>query len=269
MPYPILQNDNLVVPSQESIDAFLYCRENTTLGNIRQLCINCGIEIHDSELSSLYESFFLFEANDSKLNNLFAQIRSPEYTLDSVLSAVTALNSIYHTRLDDSYSTGRNIYNNFDSIREHLYNSPYEAIEIIANINRNGNNTQDHTLSFASKFCNFLAPNSYPIFDKYASNLIYWYLNSKRNSGVNVEHYYKKHLGIPIYYQLAYDEFSRLYELDTERYPYRKIDIFLWMYAKMLDISNRKNFEGILYIPADKRTRLRSYPCPCLQETPQ
>lgn len=253
-------NYELVTP-RDVIQSFIECRSNPTYENIKQLCERCGISVEDADVFKLFGDFCSLDRGDYFLGSLFDRIRNCETNnSEDIKLAVKTLNSIYHTRLLNSDNTADEIYARFDDIKECFRKREFvSAIETITNIHmqeENQNQTSNHIYSFASKFCSFYDVTSFPIFDKYSSNLVYWYLQRKKKTGEDVMYKYKTYLGIPDYFLGAYNEFIKLYELND----YKKADIFLWMYGKMLEYRHIKSFESIPYIPKGERNNLSHYP---------
>ena len=247
----------LVNPS-DVMQLFIYCRSNPTYEIIRQLCDCCEIDVTDEEVFHLYSQYCSLDRGDLFLDVLFSRIRDNEEADEgAVRLAVTTLNSVYHTRLYRPVETAGRLKDDYRVIIGHFRNDRIiDAVEIITNINTQAE-LQNHTYSFASKFCSFMDEMSFPIFDKYSSNMIYTYLKMKSNSGENVRYKYKKYLGIPDYFLGAYNEFIDLYELENN---YKNVDIFLWMYGKMLELKKLKNFDMVSYISLENRRELAHYP---------
>lgn len=247
-----VKGHQLVIPTTKVVDAFIKCHMKPSISLIIELCEACSISVSTHKINNLYnelyqplyESCFMHKDNDAVLNALFDRIASPQIATEhAVYEAVVALNYLYSTRLDNSYATAANIHTRINEIKN---TNPPEVIDTLTCINHSKDAKEDHIYSFASKFWSFLKPDTYPIFDRYSSNLICLYLQHKNVSPEHVEHKIKKNLGNPTYYKGAFDEFQELYDL--EKRTYKEVDIFLWMYGKMLEASGSMSFYGISYI---------------------
>ncbi len=153
---------------------------------------------------------------------------------DNTLIAVLLLDSIYHTRLKDPIRVAQSIHNEIiskegtdriicDSKKEILCKN----VDQIAKIDKEAGGA--YIYSFATKFCNRLAPDKYPIFDSFAAGLLMFYLKDIKKSGLgNYETYITK-----------YNRFKEQYELKD--LSYKIIDIFMWTYGKALHNWLREN----------------------------
>lgn len=249
----------LVSPSVPLINQFILCRANVSEESVTSLCEACEINVSPNDLTKLIKAFRFCNESDELLIHLFRKIKCEHIDYDVQLAVIT-LDSIYHTQLKDAYYIARRMNEEFDSIAELIrYKNLVPAVEKISNI-FNADNDENYIYSFASKFCSFMDSSSYPIFDTYSSNLIYLFLQEQPGLEKQPTKYkYKTYLGMPYYFKRAYDEFLDLYNL-SDNYNYKQVDMFLWMYGKMLDITNTRNFNHIDFIPLKKRYKYPHYP---------
>lgn len=175
---------------------------------------------------------------------VFSEIKRGEEILDSVFEklkngkitetekAVILLDCIYHTQI-------KNVTHFAIVLREHLEseegrkmfskiadaNTPKEKADCVDKIaslvkKKEGGN---YAYSFATKFCNRINPNKYPIFDGYVGWLLKYY-----------NHENKENFG-------KYDSFVEEYKTFKEKFKltecsYKELDVFLWTYGKALNI---------------------------------
>jgi len=101
---------------------------------------------------------------------------------ESILLAVVFLNQIYSTNLYDVYRVADHIYKKKDMILPAIETGKIEAVEMIATghgIGRKGCK-ESVFYSFSTKFCNYLNPKDYPIFDSHVEKMLKAY---NRNFG--------------------------------------------------------------------------------------
>ncbi|MDE5636440.1 MAG: hypothetical protein K2I43_00210 [Alistipes sp.] len=121
----------------------------------------------------------VYKANDclaqaDELQRRLADSFTDDYA--GILSVVVFLNQIYSTNLylNDVYRMAGHIYNRRDAVRPLIDAGSPEAVAMIAcghGIARKG--CRESVLySFASKFCNFLNPDCYPIFDSHVEQML-------------------------------------------------------------------------------------------------
>ena len=93
---------------------------------------------------------------------------------ESILLAVVFLNQIYSTNLYDVYRVADHIYKKKDMILPAIETGKIEAVEMIATghgIGRKGCK-ESVFYSFSTKFCNYLNPKAYPIFDSHVEKML-------------------------------------------------------------------------------------------------
>ncbi len=154
------------------------------------------------------------------------------------------INNVYHTRVYniDGIANGlkeKGICSQ-ESFRQRIKSSEWplpEFVELCKSV------TGQYTYSFASKVYSFLLPKDYPIIDSISSTLLSKYLSKDD---------YKIKWGTFSTYKDDYDFFLKQYGLG-EDYKYKKADIFLWTYGKILLNYWLDNgamvYEGVSYNP--------------------
>ena len=133
------------------------------------------------------------------------------------------LNSVYHTRLETK-----------DIAAEWSLTDTTKTLDDLVELCKQ--KTGRYAYSFATKVFSFIAPDKYPIMDRYVVNMLKAYLSQSEES-ISTSSWgdYSK-------YVEAYDEFRNKYGLT--KLTYKEIDEFLWMYGKLLQEYWKK--EGVL-----------------------
>jgi len=183
-----------------------------------------------------------YKPGDELLGTIFSEIRSSENpTLKQVQEAVIILNSLYNTNLQNVITTSSNIKEQLQDLLRKINERDLTVIDDITNINKQGENAQfnNKIYSFATKFCSFINP-SYPIFDRYSSNLLFMILNRYD------ERFPLKNLGNYSIFCQKYEVFLSKYSLDDTNY--KNTDTFLWMYGKILAASGDMVFDTVSHI---------------------
>lgn len=181
-----------------------------------------------------------YKPGDELLNDVFSEIRNVEYpSLRQVQEAVIILNSLYNTNLQNVITTSRNIKNQIPNLLRRINERDLTVIDDITRINQQGEDAQfsNKIYSFATKFCSFINP-SYPIFDRFSSNLLFMILNR------NDEQFPLEDLGNYRIFCEKYEVFQNKYSLDNNK----NTDTFLWMYGKILAASGDIVFETVSHI---------------------
>lgn len=201
------------------------------------------IEIEENETKLSFDSIRL---GDEMLDYAFNSLKNNQNN-NTYCIAVTLLDSIYHTQLKDPIRVANKIFNSKEFDIKRLLemnkktdiNERSNIIDIIAQID---NTEGTHIYSFATKFCNWLNPNAFPIMDRYVVCLLVKYKKlSKSKLGYSSEYIY------------AYDEFIGGC-LENKEYNYKKVDQALWTYGKLLEEKLEKkqmklSWESVQYKP--------------------
>lgn len=174
-------------------------------------------------------------------------IKKKNYSL-----AVKTIDDVYSTQLKDGLKDAQDLINKklVNQIRNEIkkvrnvedkkesYKCRGKIVDLIADGKKQGTNNR---YSFATKFCSFLAPDLFPIFDSISSSLIYQYLTEPVGDYRESFKVSKSSMGLYSYYLYVYDKFVEKYRINR---GYKKVDIFLWMYGKA--ISNYWDNLGII-----------------------
>ena len=230
---------------RECIELCVETWNEPTDDNIRRLVsfklINHN-DLDENKIRKLQMGFETCKPGDELLKELFkkiCEIDSP--TEKQIQEAVIVLDSLYNTNLQNVMTTSRNLSDRLSEIKPKIKQNDYLVIDTITEINRQGENKSynNKIFSFATKFCSFINP-AYRIFDRFSSNLLYMFLSIK---GDDIE---LKKLGNYGYFIQKYNDFIQKYKL--EDFVDRDIDIFLWMYGKVLAASGDISFELVSHI---------------------
>lgn len=206
-------------------------------------CIEKLLNISEKESKKGFGlDFSEIKQGEHLLNTVFDQIN--EKDLVSIETAVFLLDSIYHTRLQSPLRVANKIHKLFE--QENFLNKIKEAkeqqeiidcVNTITNIDKENDTNNNYIYSFATKFCNRINPRAFPIFDSYVAGLLYRY-NRKKNEFTKT--FTQASLGNYNNFFETYKHFIDAYQLSE--FDFKKIDIFMWTYGKILSSKN-SNYE--------------------------
>lgn len=91
---------------------------------------------------------------------------------------------------------------------------------------------KDKVYSFASKYCNFIQPEKYPIIDSYTRAVLYYYFKE-----TGVKKYTQEDLKDYSKYVEAINKFKKVFLGENCDINYKKLDVFLWLYGKLYGIK--------------------------------
>ncbi len=156
-------------------------------------------------------------------NNEYARNDDPAH----VLLKVITLARIYNTHTYAVYHAARYIQGRAKEIDEALNKSDPDIVDIIANVTLD--HSEKHAWSFASKYCSWHKPASYPMWDSRVCvylSCLNKYLRSVKETPFASPYNWTK-----------YREFKKLIEAFRDRYKlgsfsFKEIDMFLWKYGE-------------------------------------
>lgn len=218
---------------------------NPTVEKIRELSkfqLVKHQELDEDKIRKLHMVFETCKPGDDLLKDLFEELCEADHpTLKQVQETVIVLNAIYNTNLQNAMTTSANIEPQLQKLIERIKNKDLTVVDDIACINQQGRDVKDNNkiYSFATKFCSFINP-SYPIFDRFSSNLLFMFLYRKDDS-VRL-----KDFGDYSYFCAKYKDFLERYGI--EKTDYKGTDIFLWIYGKVLEASEDVAFATVSHI---------------------
>ncbi len=165
---------------------------------------------------------------DEALAKLFMAF-SENSDLSHILLKVVALNSIYATNI--SLHTAN--FTRIEKMARHIYemnidaflaNDDLRVVDLIANARLDDKNSKYY--SFASKYCSWQKPSSFPIYDSRARELLCKYKKQDRFYSFNSNDVYCIN-GYRKYYDIVF-AFRKHHGLDS--FDFKKIDKFLYLY---------------------------------------
>ncbi len=151
-----------------------------------------------------------------------------------ILLKVGILNSFYSTNIFKPFAVAERILKL--KIDERLNKGDISLIKDIAKNNISGKNKNFY--SFATKYCSMHNPEEYPMYDSYLEWILCLYNKQYEFYRFNKEDLrdYKK-------FKEILERFKVFFEL--EKFSFKEIDEFLWMYSKEIKPNNYKK-EGSL-----------------------
>lgn len=138
-----------------------------------------------------------------------------------VLVKAAAINNLYNTNIYDIYTVAEHIWNL--QIDDSLQQQSAELIEAIANVNIRGKNRRNY--SFATKYCHFHRPDTYPIYDSVVEQALWAYQIQDRFASFK-----RRELQQYLSYQQIMTQFQHHYCLTT--FNLRELDHFLWLIGR-------------------------------------
>ncbi len=141
---------------------------------------------------------------------------------DEVLLKVVALNSLYATNIYATREVADNIFR-LDIDRK-LEQHSLELVNEIALVTIKGKTRRNY--SFASKYCAWHSPETYPIYDSYVDGLLWAYQKKHKFSNFNRYDLWNSY---PQYVKAVRDFQERF---GLQQFTLKQVDNFLWLYGK-------------------------------------
>lgn len=157
---------------------------------------------------------------DRALSKLFATFPANDQR-DDILLKVTALNSLYYTNIFAVGQVAEHIFGL--KIDPKLKSHSLEVVNEIAVLSIKGKARRNY--SFATKYCSWHAPETYPIYDSYVERLLWAYQSTDAFASfkrADMQDYPK--------YKNIIENFQEHYGLSE--YGFKRLDEFLWLYGK-------------------------------------
>jgi hypothetical protein len=155
------------------------------------------------------------------VNLLFQDLCTSNTNLVEILLKVSALNDFYSTNIYDTHSVARHILS-LDADAK-LFLGDLGLVDQMANVSFNGKVRRVY--SFATKYCSHHAPDTYPIYDSYVDEMLWFF--RKRDRFAQFKRPAMK--DFPSFVEII-DKFRSFYGLT--KYTRKQIDIFLWLAGK-------------------------------------
>ena len=164
---------------------------------------------------------------DLALRKLFASLPF-NAELGDVLLKTAALNALYATSIFAIYQVAKHIHNL--QIDTRLAAQDRTLVEDIAQVQLS-NNKKRRNYSFATKYCSWHSPETFPIYDGFVDNLLWRYAQQDSFFGGEQLRRYDFWNDYPTFTRtmLAFRDYNNL-----QQFTLREIDKFLWGYAREL-----------------------------------
>ena len=168
------------------------------------------------------------DPQEKVLSSLFKEWYPENTKIEDILLKVSTLNDFYNTRILDTYTVSKHILN--CKIDEGLWRGDIGLVNKIARV-KIGEKTINF-YSFASKYCSHHEPETYPIYDRYVDEML-WYFKKKDKFSEFKRYELKEYKR----FSEIVNAFKRHYGLES---CLRKIDIYLWLTGKKRDERRRQ-----------------------------
>ena len=230
-------------------DIFRYGDELITVEDVREL-------VYDKTQSGKLDNK-MYVRGDVKI---YAEIRNARKSKDYA-GVVSKINGIYHTRAESAVTNVLNkeidiIKKSIENLKsedniEEFRKGRYEIIDTIAD-----GKGKKNRYSFATKFCSFLEPKLFPIFDSVSSTLLVAFL---KDFGCKID---KDILGQYSDFIKSHDAFQeKIINPDNPKeWNYKEIDRFIWLYGRVVSKYMERAgltiaFTSVPYIKLGKEDR--------------
>lgn len=182
----------------------------------------------------LWKKYSIYPLQEKILREIFRKY--PQNTNENeILLKAKTLNLYYSTNVQAIVQMAKHIKNL--KIDKHLKKGRLSIISDIANIKLE-NGKQRCFYSFATKYCNFHNPNSYPIYDSIVRKLL-CQLNKHfkfYNNGKYTEQQLKICENYPEYKEML-DSFCHKFNIKLN---YKMLDRYLWFWGKQLGLGSKQ-----------------------------
>lgn len=181
-------------------------------------------------------------SNEDKIQRLITRNIYDKDKYETILLTIVVINQLYSTNIYKIYQIADHIYKNREVIHSLISNGDSKAIKEIAighglKSSKRQSDEDINFYSFASKYCNYLNANEFPIYDSYIENMLCIY--NKRDSFGNFKREDLRQYSV---FKNAIKSFIEHYKLEV--FKLRDIDKFLWLYGKEL-LSDNKVESGV------------------------
>ena len=194
-------------------------------------------------------SFSEIKAGENALEKVFDEIRNCSDGIracgdEAIINGALLLDSIYHTQTYDSlhfafelqellkaddFALLKKIRSATIKTENH---TKVECIDAIASL-KVKEEGRKHAYSFATKFCNWVNRDAFPIFDSYVAWLLHYYLH--RDKAVTRFAFTQTSYGSYDKFLAAYKYFRDNLIENGKRMDYKKLDVFMWTMGKIID----------------------------------
>jgi hypothetical protein len=161
---------------------------------------------------------------EDALKKLFTQYPA-NTNLSHVLLKVVALNRLYSTQIFAVVDVAQHIHRNGTEIDSSLAIGSPEVVDKIAKVTISKSGKERNNFSFATKYCSWHNPESYPIFDTQVDR----YLWSLQKQAHFAEFFIKNEFWDYSEFRKVMIAFRTVYGLES--FTFKDIDKFLWLYG--------------------------------------
>lgn len=148
---------------------------------------------------------------------------SENNNLQNVLLKVSCLNDFYSTNIKDTFSVAKVIFDL--NIDKRLQNGDLNLVDDISNGTKEKTNSKRKEYSFATKYCSFHKPETYPIFDSRNEAMLKFYKNEISVKPLELKNSYEKYVSI-------IDKYKDVFGLSD--FSYKEIDRFNWIFCNIV-----------------------------------
>ena len=156
---------------------------------------------------------------ENALNTLFRNWPKND-DLSTILLKVSVLNNFYSTKIDDTYSVGKLIFDM--KIDSRLKKNDLTLVDKISKKSKELRNREIY--SFASKYCSFHKPEVYPIFDSRNEIILNYYKKEMQRIKFNLRDY-DNYMNVINLYKTTFG---------LEQFTYKEIDRFNWLFCNIV-----------------------------------
>jgi hypothetical protein len=160
---------------------------------------------------------------DAVLNELFTKTLPYNRSIDDIILKVATLNTIYNTRITSIYPIAQHILSL--GIDARLRADDETLVQELMSVDYAGTGDHIDHYSFASKYCSFHNPDSFPIYDSYVDAILWYYQSTE-----NFYTFKRNELKNYSVFKCIIREFQHHFGLD--RYTTKQLDQYLWQFGK-------------------------------------
>lgn len=164
---------------------------------------------------------------EDKMQKLIVEKVYDKDTYEAILLTAIIINELYSTNIRRIKIMADHIFNHKDEIHSLIADGDAKAVDAIAmghGLKSGKNGKEFNFYSFASKYCNYLNPDKFPIYDSYVDQMLASY---------NLMEHFADFTGTDL---RDYGKFSDVVlkfmkHFRLEQFSLREIDKFLWLYG--------------------------------------
>lgn len=162
------------------------------------------------------------EDQEKALQKLF-ELFPDNSSLEGVLLKASCLNSFYSTNIKDIHAVGKVIFDL--QIDSRLNSNDLSLVDDIAENTKLKCESGRREFSFASKYCSFHKPESYPIYDSRNKALLNYYSDELSLNRRKLDSNYSEYTKIINKYKK---------EFALEKFSFKEIDRFNWLFVNTI-----------------------------------